>query len=431
MAASSGRARRRRPTPPQREAAWRPVRAPAVRLASQLRVSASATRGAGTRTEPTQVRLLRSLALAPRGSRRVARLLRRRSQTKERVCSLLLSTAEARSGFDCFARWRSLYLIARSARCDVRRKPPSSSNPTKPPLTWPALATTRFVGFSCRSAAGTSRARIAPWSPPTSSTLAHERACLLAPSTLLAPLAEAGAWWPLPSSLARRRKTPLLPRSSRTAARQPGSARRRRDPDKRLRLVDESAGGDGRHAGRQRSRIHPRQWSGSFQFATSHIPDDKTGHSSPPNSARVVGEGCPVCPLGCRTESGDDTQPLARLPMLHRGPHCGPACERGHRRVRAERERYAGPLQSAQAVHCMCPPRTKTVLVELARLAPRRVEGWLHAGHYAQVRQGRDVWLSDHLDMLQAMPRCPDAPGTERLRSPAQARHGSGHRVVA
>ena len=54
-----------------------------------------------------------------------------------------------------------------------------------------------------------------------------ERRCLLAPSTLLAPLAEAGACWPLPSSLARRRKACLLPRSSRTAARQPGSARRR------------------------------------------------------------------------------------------------------------------------------------------------------------------------------------------------------------
>ena len=36
-------------------------------------------------------------------------------------------------------------------------------------------------------------------------------------------------WWPLPSSLTRRRKTCLLARSSRTAARQPGSARRARD----------------------------------------------------------------------------------------------------------------------------------------------------------------------------------------------------------
>src|SRR5687768_18238928 len=148
-----------------------------------------------------------------------------------------------------------------------------------------------FRRLSCRSAARTSRARIAPLSPPTSSTLADERACLLAPSTLLAPLAEAGAWWPLPSSLARRRKTCLLPRSSRTAARQPGSARRRCDPDKRLRLVDEPAGGDGRHTGRQRSRIQPRQRSGSF-LATFHIPDGKTGQGSLLYDPRVIGKGC-------------------------------------------------------------------------------------------------------------------------------------------
>ena len=45
-------------------------------------------------------------------------------------------------------------------------------------------------------------------------------------SLLLAPLAEAGACQLLPSSLVRRRRTCLLTRSSRTAARQPGSARR-------------------------------------------------------------------------------------------------------------------------------------------------------------------------------------------------------------
>jgi hypothetical protein len=50
---------------------------------------------------------------------------------------------------------------------------------------------------------------------------------------LLAPLAEAGACEPLSSSLARRRKTCLLPRSSRTAARQPGSVRRRAITDAR------------------------------------------------------------------------------------------------------------------------------------------------------------------------------------------------------
>jgi hypothetical protein len=55
----------------------------------------------------------------------------------------------------------------------------------------------------------------------------RRKACRLVPCTLLAPLAEAGARWPLHSSLARRRKACLLAHSSRTAARQPGSARRR------------------------------------------------------------------------------------------------------------------------------------------------------------------------------------------------------------
>jgi hypothetical protein len=32
---------------------------------------------------------------------------------------------------DCLARWRSLCLMARFARCDVRGEPPSSSDPTK------------------------------------------------------------------------------------------------------------------------------------------------------------------------------------------------------------------------------------------------------------------------------------------------------------
>src|SRR6185436_5937169 len=48
------------------------------------------------------------------------------------------------------------------------------------------------------------------------------KACPLAPYALLAPLAEAGACEPLPSSLARRRRACLRARSSRTAARQPG-----------------------------------------------------------------------------------------------------------------------------------------------------------------------------------------------------------------
>jgi hypothetical protein len=49
-----------------------------------------------------------------------------------------------------------------------------------------------------------------------------ERLCSL-PCASLAPLAEAGACEPLTSSLARRRRTCLLARSSSTAARQPGS----------------------------------------------------------------------------------------------------------------------------------------------------------------------------------------------------------------
>jgi hypothetical protein len=44
--------------------------------------------------------------------------------------------------------------------------------------------------------------RIALCIPPTSSSFAEVTAPRLSPSTLLAPLAEAGARWPLPSSLA-------------------------------------------------------------------------------------------------------------------------------------------------------------------------------------------------------------------------------------
>jgi hypothetical protein len=77
------------------------------------------------------------------------------------------------------------------------------------------------------------RSRIALLNPPPSSSLAEEeRLCSLL-CALLAPLAEAGACEPLPSSLARRRRTCLLARSSRTAARQPGSVRRRAIPDAR------------------------------------------------------------------------------------------------------------------------------------------------------------------------------------------------------
>jgi hypothetical protein len=69
--------------------------------------------------------------------------------------------------------------------------------------------------------------RIALWSPPTSSSLGDEKRAPSLLCTLLAPLAEAGTSEPLPSSLARRRTAGLFAPSSRTAARQPGSARRR------------------------------------------------------------------------------------------------------------------------------------------------------------------------------------------------------------
>jgi hypothetical protein len=67
--------------------------------------------------------------------------------------------------FDCSARWRSLCLMARSARCDVRR----GSRRLRPIrrnacVGESPLFLRRFVGFSCRSAARTSRARIAPGS---------------------------------------------------------------------------------------------------------------------------------------------------------------------------------------------------------------------------------------------------------------------------
>jgi len=49
------------------------------------------------------------------------------------------------------------------------------------PLGQPSLLSMRFVCSSCRSAARTSRARITPSSPPTSSSLADDKACPLAP----------------------------------------------------------------------------------------------------------------------------------------------------------------------------------------------------------------------------------------------------------
>ncbi len=99
-------------------------------------------------------------SLAPRGSRLGARLLRRRSQTIRRVCSFLLTAAGRDAVFDCSARF------ARSAR-------------------------------------------IAPWSPPTSSSLADDKACLLVP-----PHPRRGAMPCLIAPLAS-----LAPRGSRLGAR--------------------------------------------------------------------------------------------------------------------------------------------------------------------------------------------------------------------
>jgi hypothetical protein len=66
-----------------------------------------------------------------------------------------------------------------------------------------------------------------------SSSLAEEERLRLLRFVLLASLAEAGAHQPLPSSLAHRPKPRLFARSSRTAARPPGSARRASDTDAR------------------------------------------------------------------------------------------------------------------------------------------------------------------------------------------------------
>ncbi len=107
-------------------------------------------------------------------------------------------------------------------------EPPSSSNPTKRHRVGAsALFSTRFVGFSCRSAARTSRARIALCSrllrrrsetksvSPLSSVHCSLRSLRLAPVSRC-----------LPHSLADEERVCSLD-SSRTAARQPGSVRRR------------------------------------------------------------------------------------------------------------------------------------------------------------------------------------------------------------
>ena len=109
-------------------------------------------------------------------------------------CRLLAPLAEAG------ARWPlpSSLAVARSSRT-AARQPPQQGGARFLDARSPPLGPARAIARS---------------DPPTSSSLAEERTPPLAPCRLLAPLAEAGARWPLPSSLA-------VARSSRTAARQP------------------------------------------------------------------------------------------------------------------------------------------------------------------------------------------------------------------
>jgi len=118
--------------------------------------------------------------------------------------------------------------MARSAlNCSLRslRIAPGSRGLPHSLATSPQTALTSFARSSRQRRAILVAAHRAG-KPSSSSSLADGKACRLAPCTLLAPLAAAAARWPLPSSLVRRRKACLLTRSSRTAARQPRSARR-------------------------------------------------------------------------------------------------------------------------------------------------------------------------------------------------------------
>ena len=66
--------------------------------------------------------------------------------------------------------------MARSARCDVRWRAAVFVESDETILALSQLHHgRRLVGFSCRSAARTSRARIARWRPPTSSSLGDEK----------------------------------------------------------------------------------------------------------------------------------------------------------------------------------------------------------------------------------------------------------------
>jgi hypothetical protein len=82
---------------------------------------------------------------------------------------------------------RSLCLMARFARCDVHRIAAVFVESDEMALSESQLCSRLcFVGSSCRSAARTSRARIALWMPPTSSSLGDEKRV---PSLLLSTAA--------------------------------------------------------------------------------------------------------------------------------------------------------------------------------------------------------------------------------------------------
>ena len=160
------------------------------------------------------------------------------SLADEKACLLAHSsrTAARQPGSARRRAIRSLIAPLAGARCGRRLaplaaifagEPPSSSSPTKQLCEKSALLSTGFVGCSCRSAARTSRARIAlgrrllRHRSPTKSASAHSCVHCSLRSLRLALVSSC-----LPHSLADE-KACLLAHSSRTAARQPGSARRR------------------------------------------------------------------------------------------------------------------------------------------------------------------------------------------------------------
>ena len=141
-------------------------------------------------------------SLAPRGSRLGARLLRRRSQTIRRVCSFLLTLAPRGSRLGARLLRRRSQTIGVSARsssprrgampCLIAPLAPSRgsrlgarllrrrSQTIRRVCSFLLTAAGRDAVFDC-SARFARSARIAPWSPPTSSSLADDKACLLVP----------------------------------------------------------------------------------------------------------------------------------------------------------------------------------------------------------------------------------------------------------